>query len=545
MPLATTIPGSALAGALLLGLALACSRKALTLPRHQVVAVFWLLLGAALVCFRWPLISLPHDLYPDESQMLAGAITLRADWLFWRVVDVGTAGPLDCYLLLPATFFSGTAAYAAARVTGALLVWATLVVTAETLVVVTDRAWTRAAAVPALLFAAFTTSPEYIHFSTELPANLLVATGLWLTVLQQRHPSRRRLWIAGLVLGLVPWAKLQLVPLAAVVALFLLGGEIAAGRRQHVVGLVIAGLLPTLLVFALVTATGQTENLVAPYILQNLLYVQTGRQSLLLVAQQQAAQAVTNGYLALWLAGAVIFGAVALALARRPLPRPLLRLLAGASILLAVAFVCILTPGRPYPHYLTLLLVPVTLLLGLILALPATDGEASPPRRQAWLFVALLVLPLGLLRLWPRADPYAYYNLEATAPRPGHHQLVAKIREYARPGETLGVWGWRSSLFVETGLRQATRQSHTLALLITGPAQEYYLRQYYEMSVAATPPVFVDAAGPGNFYFDQRRMGHELFPRFATWLASHYTLVDDLDGARLYVRNDRLPAPAR
>ena len=508
--------------------------------------LWWGALGVALVCFRWPLIWLPQELYPDEGQLLAGAITLRHDPVYWRVVDMGTAGPLDCYVLLPAAFFPDETAYAVGRLIGACLVWATLAAVGEALVVLSGCALARLAALPAFLFVTFTTSPEYVHHSTELTGNFLVAlaglAGAW----HWRQPARRHLWLAGLLLGAVPWAKLQLVPLAAGLGLLLVAREFADGRRREIPALIAAALLPTLLVFIVLTLSGMLEHMVVPYVAGNFAYAGAGRQDLLLVARQQWDQAMINGYLAAWLAGAVVFFAGTALVCRQRITPAIRNLVLGALGALGLAAICILTPGRPYPHYLILLLIPVTLLVGAALVMWASATDASPgrwPRAGLALFLVALVAPQLAWRISPRPDPYEYYNLVATARTPGHLELVAKLRSLTHPGEALGLWGWRSSLYVETGLRQATRQAHTMGLLIRSPLQDYFLRTYYEAIVASAPPVFIDATGPGNFYFTNRQWGYELFPRLRDWVQANYTLVGEIGGARVYARNDRIAAP--
>ncbi len=414
--------------------------------------VWWAALGGALICFRWPLIWLPQELYPDEGQLLAGAITLRHDPIYWRAVDMGTAGPLDAYVLLPAAFFPGVTAYAVGRLIGALLVWGTLVAVGETLAAVSGFALTRLAALPAFLFLTFTTSPEYIHHSTELVANFLLALAGLAAAWHGRQPARRHhLWLAGLLLGAVPWAKLQLAPLAGGFGLFLVARELAAGRRREIPLLIAAALLPTLLVLVVVTASGTMEHLVVPFVLGNLLYVNTGRQDLLLVARQQGEQVMTNGYQAVWLIGAAVFCASTAVVGRWRITPAVRKLGLGALAALGLAAFCILAPGRPYAHYLVLLLIPVTLLIGTAMAAWSSMAAASPgrwPRAGLILFGVALVVPLLALRISRRPDPYAYYNLVATAPTPEHHQLIAKIRSLSHPGEALGLWGWRSSLYV-------------------------------------------------------------------------------------------------
>jgi hypothetical protein len=46
--------------------------------------------------------------------------------------------------------------------------------------------------------------------------------------------------------------------------------------------------------------------------------------------------------------------------------------------------------------------------------------------------------------------------------------------------------------------------------------------------------------------FQSRSVAHDaIFPELAAYIRAHYTLVSDLQGSRIYVRNDRLPAAPR
>jgi hypothetical protein len=208
-----------------------------------------------------------------------------------------------------------------------------------------------------------------------------------------------------------------------------------------------------------------------------------------------------------------------------------------AAGLFVVAALCVLAPGRPYAHYLHFLVMPLTVLLGTWLAAVIEPGQTA---RNLMLFAVCLLLPPIALRLSPREDPYLDYNLGFAAPDANHHALTARVKAFARPGDTLGLWGWRSSLYVETGLAQATCQAHTQPLLVAGRTQAYYLRHYSEKLAQAAPPVFVDAVGPGNFHFQNRALGHEIFPWLRQWVAEHYTYLGEWDGCRAYVRRDLL-----
>ena len=156
------------------------------------------------------------------------------------------------------------------------------------------------------------------------------------------------------------------------------------------------------------------------------------------------------------------------------------------------------------------------------------------------LAAAFLLCTLAPQLAW-RATNRDAAALREPASAAAQRQLTALIRRLSVPGEPLAIWGWRSSLYVESARPQATRQAHTETQIYPGPLQPYFLRRYFEDFQASDPPVFVDAVGPGNFAFGDLRRAHESFPPLHAAIAARYTYVVTLGGARLYARNDRLP----
>lgn len=71
--------------------------------RHQRW-LYPLLMLLTLLAWRWPFLLFIDELNTDESQFIAGALTLAHDPVFWRSVDGMTAGPLVFYALLPWTW---------------------------------------------------------------------------------------------------------------------------------------------------------------------------------------------------------------------------------------------------------------------------------------------------------------------------------------------------------------------------------------------------------------------------------------------------------
>lgn len=505
---------------------------------------WWLLVAAVLLSFRWPLLGVPHQMNPDESQLIAGAITLRHDPVFWRSVDGGTAGPVDYYPLLPAAWVDGPASYRIARVIGLIAIFGALFFAGETLARFADPGIARLAVLPALAFQAFTTHPDFIYCSTEVMPVLLLAAAGFVVIRRDAAVPRSALWMAALLLGSVPWGKPQAAPIAVAIWALIAWREIRAHRARSLVPLVAGALVPALVCFALGLIAGQPEHMIIPFLFRNLNYV---REAPLSWSQRIALQwwnALTDGYLALWLAGIVIVAAYALFRLTRASPNAR-RGFGVAALVFVVTCWTVVVPSRPSTHHLLLLMPALMWLAGAALAVawPSPTNTAGPRRglMLAAVFVLCAVAPLLVWRA-RTGNTFAAYDAAGAGGRPSRRQLTELVRRFSRRDEPIAVWGWRCSLYVEAGRRQATRQAQTEAQIYENPLQSYFLRRYFEDVQAANPPVFADAVGPGNFAFEDRNRAHESFPLLRAWIASRYTQIAELDGTRLYVRNDRLPA---
>jgi hypothetical protein len=503
-------------------------------------AAWWLLCAATILAFRWPVLGIAHELNPDESQLLAGAITLRQDPVFWRSVDGATAGPLDFYVLLPTAWAHGPASYIVAHMLAFICEWGALVLAGLAMAAVASVTVARAAMLPAVAFHSFTQAADFTHFSTEQMPALLLSGGACAAAHAWNSWRPREIWITAILLGCVPLAKLQATPLAAALWFALAMSALTAGQRRLIGPLLIGALLPMLVFGGIISLAGQAEHAAISYLFSNFAYVQSHtlpHSDALLYALRFA---VADGFLGAWLIGGTIFAFVAIVAGRRGSPRLRQTAVAAAGFLL-LALICVVIPRRPFAHYLRLLFLP----LGLVTAVAIASGEGALARVRAEhrifvvaVFLACTLGPQVALRIAGH-EPNPWLLVARPNPSLAYGRLEEGIASFARPGEPLAVWGWRSSLYVFTGLPQATRQAHTEMQLKRGVWQRYFLRRYFEDFCAANPPVFVDAVGPGNFRFEDRAQAHESFPLLRDLIKARYTFVSEIAGTRVFVRNDR------
>jgi hypothetical protein len=503
----------------------------------------------ALAAGRWPTWFVQDELNPDESLLIAGAITLQHSPIHWKEVDTMTAGPLDSYALagaglagLPLNFFG-------ARVFTWLLQAGALLATWAALRRLVAEPAARLGVLAPLVFWCLTSHEDFLHYSTELVslsllgfAGRLLASALTGAAARAR-PSCPRLVLSGAALGLVPFAKLQGVPPALALALI---GLVALFRSRPKSGLapagwfVAGGVAAPALAVVVIALTGQASEAWHTYILNNLWYVQTAPDTAGPLTRLLVLVSLVPAFCVFWWGSIACAGGLVLLAWRQSEPGR--RALLGASwVLLGAAIVAVLGPGRLLPHYLGFLVLPLGVLLALHLQAaspPLAAGAFSSPRNGALIiaFLLLTVVPQVVSR-WENfhiyAGQFAHFRYEHPPSQAAYH-----IRQRAHPGDTLAMWGWRPQLYVETGLPQGTREAQTERQLSLDPAvQAYYLNRYLRDLRQKSPAWFVDAVGPAGFgYQDRARHGHETLPELAREIGAHYEFLAEIEHLRIYRR---------
>jgi len=516
--------------------------------------IFWASVGLTLAAFRWPSWFYPAALNPDEAQMIAGAITLQRFPVYWKFVDGTTHGPLCEYLLLVPAWLGAPLNYVTARVLAAGLEVVALAGVWGALRCFAPERIARLAILPGLAFWSFASHDDFLHYATELPGIALLSQAGWAiaTALAAPRPGRRPallLYLGGLCLGAVPFAKVQSAPQAAALAaaaavlwMIVRRPDPAAGRRGWG-WLVLGGATVPGIILALVLVYGLGSQFWYSYIVSNLAYANLGEFPLREMPGRFFHVAAASSAFAWFLAGGIGF---ALLYARPGAGRPAAARvgIVVAWILLGVAYACVIRSGREVPHYLNLMVVPVVTLSGFVLAGAAAEAVPDPAKARAR-FAPLLCF--ALLTLAPQignrasASPPFLGQLSA-APSAADSAAARFIRARARPGDTLATWGWEPALYVETGLPQGTREAHTACELTTWSMQEFYLRRYVVDLTRRRPAWFVDVVGPGSFIYENRReFGHERVPEVNAVIEQDYEFLAEIGHQRIYRIRDAAP----
>lgn len=498
---------------------------------------------------RWPSLFVTRQLNPDESVVIAGAMTLQHDPFFWRSVFGMTTGPLDFYLLIPALTACGADGYFAARFTGLALLTGALLFAHQALAANFGRMVARVCSFGAICFEALSPHPDFLHYSTELLPIFLLSTSFYLSFVPSKNSgdrTPRKNFLIGLLLGAVPFAKLQAAPIAAVGGLGLLIYELVQfGRRvpvasRRIIALIAGALVPTIIFGAALPFTTDWRGALTSYVSANVSYTQNGFGSISeTMAKLQTSISSPDSLFGAWIIGISFICLAALPSLRGASSRSR-NFVVGALVFLAVSLACILAPRRPFLHYLQLSVIPLILTMGGIMGIAAL--RVAKGHRMAWRLMlgAAFALPLFSIFLVWRFVPAPDVGRLSLFQRHPAGAVARVIRLYTSRGESLAVWGWSASYYVEAELRQATRHATTEAEIMINPYSAYFRRSYLDDFSRSMPPVFVD----GSYVpekFPNREIAHEIsFPEFGALIKVNYELVDTINDVRVYVRRDRL-----
>ncbi|WP_229365697.1 hypothetical protein [Fibrisoma montanum] len=508
---------------------------------------------ALLFLLRLPSIVYNYEINPDESQMITQAMTLRQDPVYFRSVDGTTGGPLDSYFLILPGLIGFPFDYITAHLTAFGLVALSFWLLFQTTTHWFGSAAARVAFLPFVFTFGFTQNGDFLHYNSELVPLALLSGSYYLyaKLLAKTNPSIWLIALIGLLLGMVPFGKLQAVPLAGVVGLFV-GIDILTRREQSPMAKAVqlgalagGSVFFPLLFVGLARLNGVYDDFVTFYIIGNFKYANNSDpvQNLLRLPEffKKGSEFdwLVKVTLGVWLGGMIYSlrqGSKA--------HTDTLKVSGFIGILLAATLYAITRTGSEYVHYLYLLTGPLFFVLGLgWQRLGINEGK------NHWVsvgvtavFLLLFGIQAGLnYRRGIAINAYPSDQQQGWVVQPS--PVSKAVLSYAKPGEKLAVWGWRCDYYVQTQMPQGVAENHTIRSAFEHPLQAIYQRRYVSDFVRSFPPVFVDAVGSQNLWMtDRRTHGHEMIKPLKQFVDAHYRYIGLVNDTRIYVREDRVKA---
>ena len=521
----------------------------------------WLFLGASfLLLFLLRLSSIVYnqEINPDESQMIAQALTLRYDPVFWRSVDGTTGGPLNTYLLTLVGLFGLPYDYITAHLVACALVMLILLLSYGT-----ARHWfgempARWALLPFVFMLGLSQNADLLHYNSELIVVALLAGAgyLYARIISDDNPALWRIALVGLLLGLVPFSKLQGLPIAAVVGLAVLIDLLnrESSRKTKVTRLAVlvgSGLATIGVLMGIISLGGVYDSFVTFYLRANFGYGDSPSILTQLMSLPAYLQNVCE-LLAIVILTVVVW---LLIFVRRTtsgvFPATSQRGWKIGGFLLFTVFAglfAILRTGMNFIHYFFFLFNPLLLLLAYGWQKLLHDGSLPVSVRRFQVLTMAVLLAVfggGTLYGYVQGGPINQYVSDQQGGWRVPLSPVAKeVMKYALPGESLVVWGWMCSYYVETKMPQGVAENHSQRSVFFKPMLKEYQQRYVANVTQSFPPVFVDAVGNHDLWMNDRlTQGHEILKPLGRFVATNYKYMGLVNDSRIYVRLDRVNGP--
>jgi hypothetical protein len=484
-----------------------------------------------IILMRLPTVFLDQELDVDESQVLAHAITLMQDPVYWRAADGCTIGPLDSYFLAIFGIFGGGIGYKLAHTASLVCALLSLFFFYQTVQIFCNKATSHFILLAPILFLIFAQGFQFTHYTSEQFPIVLLNLSLWLSAIIYTN-NQTKWWvyaILGFTLTAIPFAKLQVSLLAFFIGLAVV--VLSFYRKKYVsISILIGGtlcfLLPTL---ALHLYFDVFDDFWEFYIVGNLFYTSNNEMENIVI---HFFRLVYRNDLMIYAFTIVFFLLPRFRNIKGPFD---LQLFLFALLWLLIGIYSVSITGRLYIHYLNLLIYPSALfLLVAIKDIPMANVSS-------WSYGAAVIIWGSFLILKPDAKPSLDYFVPNSVQVAIKEKVSSKILEYTSPQDRLTVWGWACNYYVETQLAQGTAESLSVWCIDPSPLKSQHQARYLSDITKNRPAVFVDAVAPGQLNMNNpETASYENFSLLKDFIDANYKLVDTIDGVRIFVLQDQL-----
>ncbi len=526
--------------------------------------------AAVIMLARWPGLLAP-ELNPDESTHIAGAIKLIKDPVFWRSVDGTTSGPLNYYILTIPKFIGLEIEYASARLISLLLILISVTCSYCSLSQLYQKVVARIAIIPTVLVFSLMTYFDYVHYNSEYVSISIISIQLLFvfTFIKNNKLFNNELaiFLFGLLCSCVPFSKLQAVPISVSIgAIFvhILLVQKNKGKKswksflKNILILALGCLVLPIVVLSFLVSFSIYNDFSVSYIHYSLSYAEFDR-SLLEKIQGFLDWVFTLKDTRSFFVNCLYSSAIILTfMILKTIFKKTRRLVEEADggdentntqkvlfytliVLLSSTF-SVIQPGRDFGHYVLFLVIPIGLFLGTVFGemskLKLSKKRLSDSRKAFLLLstIFLLVNGVGELpgQIWGK-NPFLQES--QTFVTDYRSTISNSILDYVSPGDSVAIWGWMSSFYVETGTAMATRDIHSAYQISGGPYQQYYLQRFANDLAHSDALLFVEAVAPKMKFFTNRDVvGFEQFPIVAEVITRDFNLVEEVEGVRIYKR---------
>lgn len=484
------------------------------------------LAGLMLLSMRLPVIYFNNQLNVDESQMVANLRLFRLEPIYWQSIDGGTIGPFAYYIAWIATFFEEQIDYQSIRWLGFACLVFSLILFYRIVIKTTSTLAANFALFLLICFFTFLTHPDFLHYSSEqLPILLTNLTIYWQVIEWKKSKlDVKKQFLIGFLIALIPWVKIQTIPICGIMALFQLLhlSRRAREERTKAICLFFTGIFSFVLVFILwANCYSVLDDFWIYYIEDNVIY--TGKNKIPYgLIKFIKFLGKSFDFFALLLGGGFM-----ITLAILTNLKGLRRFEFGYFSLLFISGLFAATVTRNnFPHYLYLVIFP----LGYLFAFSINVVSQN--------FQKYHLLSLAILMGWFWMKEIYFHENTQHLQRMKHEKTLAispvgnYIQRISKANDRISIWGWQGKLYIESNRLQASAENHTLHCMQPSELKIKHIQRYLGDLERNKAQMLVDASQDDPGYLSPI----EKVPEVHAYVKANYQLDTTIANNRIFIR---------
>ncbi len=481
----------------------------------------------------------------DESQFIVAANTLLKKGGMWKYVDVTTSGPLNVYPIVFLGYLGIKINYFTTRILALILLYGSIICFFNTLKNFYNEYVARLG-ILTILFTFFVKCIDvnFIHYNSEYISVLLLNLATWgISIIWKEKNSLGALFLTGLMLGSLPFAKLQSVPIGvglSIVTLYILYKQ--KKTISNYLTFIIGGLSTAIFFIGYIAYYNAFSEFWQFYILSNLNYASSNSYDqnrgiietiliwvLNLIYTDQSFLLIPCIIL---IALTFIFknkGYNSVNSFRKVLKYDTISLLSTVYILFSTY--SILKSKCIFTHYLVFLPFPLCFSTISILrrCTDLKNGFNLLPKlkniKKKYIISGGIILMCGVL-LIPIINPFKSIKLYPFyVGTPSRAKTISIIKKHLKNTDDLAIWGYELNIQMQSNTLMATPQPHNYHMLtnsIDKGVEKYQYENYLYHLKRNKPMVFVDFDRINN---DILSKSFEHFEKLREIILNDYHLV--------------------
>lgn len=444
---------------------------------------FWVgIIG--LIGIRMYSIFSPEYLNIDEAEWLSLASRLPQCDIPYRCYDPHTTGFFNIFILKIFYFFGIGYNYTSLRLFGLFFCTLPTIFIFYHVIKNKYKGITAILSITLLIhffiFGAYST--DFLAYNSEHPIMLMMALIYFLYIKYLKNESKLLLILAAIIIGLLPFTKLQSLPIAFSFAVIFMWDLVKRKRIINILLFAVTGILPSLLIYFWFSHVNVMSEFWKMYIETNLYFLDYYSDNTFLTKLKVIVY-LQRGFLPYYL---ILFILILIHLFRKrsSFKQKLKGLDYPVLFILFCTFYASFAPGTGFQHYNLLVVFPLFLFFANMFALSEFETLVTKPKYLISYCALLLLIGLGYIKYSSVVDINYYQR------RSG---VVDYIQSNTKKDDPLCVLGWYKALDIQVDSRRpiASRSAHNYYQKV----KDAKLRRYYQLQfiedLEITRPILV------------------------------------------------------